>query len=114
MAGSRFDILIQRAARAICGKTNVARPGETVIIFDNPDDLTWDGSETPPRPVPRWLLYEDRARAALEAIHVADVSQALHSILRQVKRGQSDVPMIVTRSLHEIQELAERALGHLE
>ena len=81
MAGSPFDTLIQRAARAICAKTNVARPGEPVVIFDNPDDLTWDGSETPPRPVPRWLLYEDRARAALEAIHVADVSQALHSIL---------------------------------
>lgn len=114
MAGTPSDTLIQRAARAICAKTNVARPGEAVVIFDNPDDLTWDGSETPPRPVPRWLLYEDRARAALEAIHVADVSQALHSILRQVKRGQTDVTIIVERSLLEIEELAERALGHLE
>jgi len=114
MAGTPFDTLVQRAARAICAKTNVARSGEAEVILDNPDDLTWDRSETPPRPVPRWLLYEDRARAALEAIHVADVSQALHSILRQVKRGQTDVPTIVKRSLHEIEELAERALGHFE
>jgi hypothetical protein len=114
MGGTPFDALIQRAARAICAKTNVARPGEPEVIFDNPDDLIWDSSETPPRPMPRWLLYEDRARAVLETIYVAELSQALRSILRQVKRGQTDVPTIVERSLHEIEELAQRALGHLE
>ena len=114
MGGTPFDALIQRAARAICAKTNVARSGEPEVIFDNPDDLMWDGSETPPRPLPRWLLYEDRARAVLEAIQVAELSQALHSILRQVKRGQGSVPIIIERSLHEIEELAQRALRHLE
>jgi hypothetical protein len=51
----------------------------------------WDYSKTPPRPLPRWRLYEDRARAALEAIHVDEVSQALQAILRQVKSGRSTI-----------------------
>jgi hypothetical protein len=113
MASAPHEALIQRAARAICAQTNVARPGEAEVIFDNPDDLMWDYSKTPPRPLPRWCLYEDRARAALEAIHVDEVSQALQAILRQVKRGQS-APIIIERSLHDIEELARRALGRLE
>ena len=105
MGGTPFDALIQRAARAICAKTNIARPGEPEVIFDNPDDLMWDSSETPPRPMPRWLLYEDRARAVLETIYVAELSQALHSILLQVKEVRrmsqlsSNDPFMKLRSL---------------
>jgi hypothetical protein len=114
MPPAPHEALIQRAARAICANTNVARPGEAEVILDNPDDLMWDYSKTPPRPLPRWRLYEDRARAALEAIQVDEVSQALHAILRQVKRGQSDFPVVIERSLHDIEELVQRALGRLE
>jgi len=114
MVETPYDSLTQRVARAICAKTNVARPGETEEIFDNPDDLMWDGTKCPPRPLPRWRLYEDRARAVLEVVHVAEVSQALRSILHQAKRGKSDFPMIIEQSLHEIEDLAQRALGHLE
>ncbi len=114
MEGTPYDSLIQRIARAICAKTNIAWPAEAEVIFDNPDDLMWDYSKSPPRPLPRWRLYEDRARAVLEVIHVVEVSQALHSILREVKRGQTDFPIILERALHEIEELAHRALGQLE
>ena len=114
MARTPWEDLVQRAARAICAKTNLARPGEAEVIFDNPDDLTWDNSSDPPRPLLRWHLYEESARAALESIHTAEVSQALHSILRQVKRGQSSVPIVIERSFHEIEKLAQQALGYLE
>ncbi len=114
MAETRYDALVRRAARAICATTNLAPPGEKEVILDNPDDLTWEYSNGPPRPVPRWHLYENRARAALEAIQVDEVIQAFHSILRQVKRGQNAVPIIVERSFHDIEQLARRALENLE
>ena len=114
MAEASYDALIRRAARAICATTNLAGPGDKEVILDNPDDLTWDYSNSPPRPVPRWHLYENRARAALEAIHVDEVIQAFRSILRQVKRGRNAIPIVVERSFHEIEESARRALEDLE
>jgi hypothetical protein len=114
MSETPYDALVQKAARAICSKTDIAKAGHGEVIFDNPDDLMWDYSIDPPRPLPRWRLYETRAEAALEAIHVVEVSEAFHLILRQVKRGQNAVPLIVERSFHDIAVLAERALEYLE
>jgi hypothetical protein len=114
MSGTPYEVLVQKAARAICSNTDIAKPGQGETIFDNPDDLMWDYSIDPPRPLPRWRLYETRAEAVLEAIHAVEVSQAFHLILRQVKRGQNAVPHIVDRSFHDIAVLAERALEYLE
>jgi len=114
MSGTPYDALVQKAARAICSKTDIAKPGQGEAIFDNPDDLMWDYSNDLPRPLPRWRLYETRAEAVLEAIHAVEVSQAFQQILRQVKRGQNAVPPIIERSFHDIAVLAERALEYLE
>ena len=108
------EYLVQQVARAICAKTNVARAGEADVIFDSPDDLYWDDSMGDPRPLPRWRLYEDRALAALQAAHVVEVRHALRSILRQVKRGQDAVPVVIERSFHDIENLARRALSQLD
>jgi hypothetical protein len=108
------DLLVQRVARAICANTNIAKPGDFETIFDDPDDLTWDSAESPPRPIPRWRLYERRARAALEVFHVGELADALHAIRAQVKRGQQAIPIVVERAFHDIDEFARAALEKLE
>ncbi len=115
MEASNYDSLVQRAARAICAATNIAAPGEREVIYDAPDDLTWDKSTVPPQPAPRWRLYEERGRAAVNAVGVSQIADALRAILKQVERGRNAVaPLIVERAFQDIESLARRALDQVE
>lgn len=59
--------MIERVARAICAKTNIATVGETEVIYDNPDYVIPARARVDGIPIPRWRLYLDQARAAIEA-----------------------------------------------
>ena len=84
------------------------------MIYDAPDDLMWDHSTVPPRPAQRWRLYEEPARAALNAVGIFQMADALISILKQVERGRkAAAPLIVEHAFRDIDGLARVALEHL-
>ncbi len=113
MASSHYEALVRIAARAICANTKLSRPGATDVIYDAPDDLIWDRSTVPPRPAQRWRLYEERGRAALNAVGIAQMTDALLSILKQVERGRNAAaPLIVEHAFRDIDSLARSALEH--
>lgn len=115
MASSYFEVLVRKAARAICAHTNLSKPGETDVIYDVPDDLTWDHSTIPPRPAPRWRLYEEPGRAALNALGLDEMTDALLSIIRQVERGRNAAaPVIADHAFRDIEALARGALERLQ
>ncbi len=115
MASSHHEALVRRAARAICANTIISRPGAADVIYDAPDDLIWDNSTNPPRPAQRWRLYEERGRAALNAVGFAQTTEALISILKQVERGRNAAgPLIIERALRDIDALARSALERLQ
>ena len=85
------------------------------MIYDVPDDLMWDQSTVPPRPAPRWRLYEERGRAALNAVGIAQMTDALLSIVKQVERGRNAAaPLIVDHAFRDIEALARGALERLQ
>jgi len=106
---------VRRAAKAICATTNIAKPGTSDIIFDAPDDLTWDASISPPNPVPRWRLYEDRAQAAIDALDLPEIASMAAYIIKQVERGRNaTAPQIVEHAFQEIEALARNLLEHAQ
>jgi hypothetical protein len=60
--------MVERVARAICSKTNIAMEGVTEIHLDNPDYVIPAHKRTDGVAIPRWKLYVEQARAAIEAI----------------------------------------------
>ena len=115
IASSYFEALVRRVARTICANTDLSRPGETEVIYDVPDDLMWDHSTVPPRPAPRWRLYEERGRAALNTVGIAQMTDALLSIVKQVERGRNAAaPLIVDHAFRDIEALARGALERLQ
>jgi hypothetical protein len=112
----RFDYerLVHKAARAICANTNIAKRGQSEVVFDAPDDVTWDTSSTPPIAIPRAALYEAQGRAAVETLGIAKIADALFSILKQVERGRNaTAPQIVEHAFHDIEKQVHKAISSL-
>lgn len=105
-----FEGLVQRASRAICAQTNVARPDVTEVIFDQPDDLVWVAAGGGHRMVPRWMLYQDRARAALMAGRTVQMLEALGEISHQVQRSRAQNTMLAELAIDEIERLVLQLL----
>jgi hypothetical protein len=115
MAPSPYDALVRKAARAICAKTKLSRPGPTEVIYDAPDDLMWDQSTIPPRAQQRWRLYEEPGKAALEAAGIFQIAEALIAIRAHIKKGQNAVaPQIAEHAFRTIDDLARGVLDRLQ
>lgn len=111
MDESEYHTMVRKAARAICASTNVAKPGEPDVIYDAPDDLSWDVSEGSPRAIPRWRIYEKPARAAIEALGIADLQDRIAAVLRAVERGRAAAaPQILDHALSDIETLVRGIL----
>jgi hypothetical protein len=60
--------MVERVARAICAKTNIAMEGVTEVVLDNPDYVIPGNRRFDKTDTPRWKLYVDQSRAAIEAM----------------------------------------------
>jgi hypothetical protein len=111
MESPLYQALVRKAARAICATTNIAKSGAGDVIFDAPDDLTWDASISPPIPVPRWRLYEECGRAAVEALDLPQIASMAALLIKQVERGRNaTAPQIIDHAFQEIEALARNIL----
>jgi hypothetical protein len=115
MDSSPYDDLLRAAARAICAATSITKAGDADVIFDTPDDLTWDMSTSPPTAAPRWRLYEERARAALEAMNFPEIAEIIAAILKTVEKGRSaSAPQILEHAFEDIEKLSRLILRKID
>ena len=115
MDASVYETIVRKVARAICAATNIAKPGQNDVILDAPDDLSWDATVSPPRPVPRWILYEERGRAAVDAMNISKIAEMAAFIVRQVDKGKNaTAPQIVDHAFQDIEKLARGILDQVQ
>ena len=57
--------IVERVARAICAKTDIAMAGVDEVNLDDPDFIIPAHKRFDKIEMPRWKLYVDQARAAI-------------------------------------------------